>query len=110
MHEAPYFKTFKELRIKDPSEPWSNLILPDLNRPFLGIPLRIFSPYHGMELNLFPKNQLETYIDKVWTYYTKKNLRVSVSGANTRALFIARDRTKTFSSSSRPPDPGCHQS
>jgi Beta-1,3-glucanase len=74
------FKAFKDLRIKDLSEPWSNLVLPDLNPAFPGIPLRIFSPYHGMELNLFPTNQLETYIDRVWTYYTKKNLRVTVNG------------------------------
>ena len=66
--------------IKGLKEPWSNLIIPDLNPAFPGIPLRVFSPYHGMELNLFPTNQLETYIDRVWTYYTKKNLRVTVNG------------------------------
>jgi hypothetical protein len=37
-----------------------------------GIPLRVFCPYQGMELYLFPKNHLETYIDFVWTNYAKK--------------------------------------
>jgi hypothetical protein len=72
--------------IKGLGEPWSKLVLPDLNPAFPGIPLRVFSPYHGMELNLFPQNQLETYIDRVWTYYTKKNLRVTVNGRDYTGL------------------------
>jgi len=72
--------------IKGLSEPWSKLVVPDLNPAFPGIPLRVFSPYHGMELNLFPENQLETYIDRVWTYYTKKNLRVTVAGRDYTGL------------------------
>ena len=80
------FKAFKDLKNKDPTEPWSNLVVPDLSRPFLGIPLRILSPYHGMELNPFPKNQLETYIDKLWAYYTKKNLRVTVNSGDYTGL------------------------
>jgi Beta-1,3-glucanase len=72
--------------IKDIGEPWSKLVLADLNPAFPGIPLRVFSPYHGIELDLFPQNQLETYIDKVWAYYTNKNLRVTVSGRDYTGL------------------------
>jgi Beta-1,3-glucanase len=72
--------------IKGLGEPWSKLVVPDLNPAFPGIPLRVFSPYHGMELDLFPQNQLETYIDRVWTYYTKKNLRVTVNGRDYTGL------------------------
>jgi hypothetical protein len=68
--------------IKDLPEPWSSLVLPDVNPAFPGIPLRVFSPYHGMELKLFPVNQLETYIDRVWTYYAKNSLLVKVSGGD----------------------------
>jgi hypothetical protein len=39
-----------------------------------------------MELDLFPQNQLETYIDRVWTYYTKKNLLVTVNGRDYTGL------------------------
>ena len=72
--------------IKGLPEPWSKLIVSDLNPAFPGIPLQIFCPYHGMELNLFPKNQLETYIDRVWTYYAGKKLLVKVSGGDYTGL------------------------
>ncbi|HEV7602506.1 MAG TPA: beta-1,3-glucanase family protein [Bradyrhizobium sp.] len=72
--------------IKGLPEPWSKLVLPDLNPAFPGIPLRIFSPYHGMEVHLFPENQLETYIDRVWTYYARKKLLVRVSGGDYTGL------------------------
>jgi hypothetical protein len=71
--------------IRGLGEPWSNLVLSD--PAFPGAPLRIFSPYHGMELppdtsepRLFPTDQLTGYIDRVWDYYTTKTLRVTVSG------------------------------
>jgi hypothetical protein len=64
--------------IKALPEPWSKLVVPDLNPAFPGIPLRVFCPYHGMELGLFPKNQLEAYIDSVWTTYATRNLVVTV--------------------------------
>ena len=69
-------------RIKGLGEPWSRLVLPDLNPPFPGVPLRILSPYHGMELDLFPTDQLTEYIDRVWTYYKTRTLHVTVSGRN----------------------------
>src|SRR5271166_596924 len=75
-------------------EPWNKLVLPDLNPAFPGIPLRVFSPYHAMELDLFPQNQLEAYIDRVWTYYTKKNLRVTVNGREYTGLVHTDGPTK----------------
>jgi hypothetical protein len=68
--------------INDLPKPWSDLVVSDVNKAFVGIPLRTFCPYHGMELGLFPKNQLEAYIDRVWTYYASKDLHVMVSGGD----------------------------
>ncbi|HEX8664786.1 MAG TPA: beta-1,3-glucanase family protein [Beijerinckiaceae bacterium] len=62
--------------------PWSKLVLSDPNPAFPGIPLRIFCPYHGIELGLFPKDQLAAYIDRVWTYYADNELLIRVSGGD----------------------------
>ena len=75
------FKAIEEL-----GEPWSKLVLPAGNPAFPDIPIRIHSPYHGMELGLFPKDQLEKYINDVWSYYTKKQLAVTVSGGEYTGL------------------------
>jgi beta-galactosidase len=75
------FKAIQEL-----GEPWSKLVLPALNPAFPNVPLRIFSPYHGMELDLFPIDQLEKYIDDVWSYYTKNQLLVTVVGGEYTGL------------------------
>ena len=75
------FKTIEEL-----GEPWSKLVLPALDPAFPGIPLRVLCPYHGMELDLFPKDQLEKYINDVWSYYTKKQLLVTVVGGEYAGL------------------------
>lgn len=64
--------------IEDIGEPWSKLVVPASNPAFPDIPLRVLCPYHGMELGLFPKDQLEKYIDDVWGYYTKRQLQVTV--------------------------------
>ncbi|HEU0082004.1 MAG TPA: beta-1,3-glucanase family protein [Bradyrhizobium sp.] len=66
--------------IKGLPEPWRKLVLSDAKSAFPGIPLRIFCPYHGMELDLFPKDQLAAYIDHVWSYYASKPLAVTISG------------------------------
>lgn len=39
-----------------------------------------------MELDLFPKDQLEKYVDNVWGYYTKKQLLVTVVGGEYAGL------------------------
>jgi hypothetical protein len=54
--------------------PWSSLVVTD---PDTGTDLRAVSPYHGMEMNLFPRDQLQGYIDDVWTTYTTKTLSAS---------------------------------
>lgn len=48
-------------------DPWNKLVLTD---SMTGFATRVISPYHGMELNLFPRDQLQAYIDAVWTYYS----------------------------------------
>jgi hypothetical protein len=72
--------------LQEGGEPWSKLILPALNPAFPDIPLRLFCPYHGMELDLFPKDQLETYINEVWSYYTRNPLLVTVVGGEYTGL------------------------
>jgi len=67
-------------QIESLPEPWSKLVLGAVNPAFPGIPLRIFCPYHAMELGQFPTDQLETYINHVWSYYAGKPLAVTVSG------------------------------
>jgi hypothetical protein len=75
------FKAIEEI-----GEPWSKLVLPALNPEFPGIPLRVLCPYHGMELDLFSKDQLETYINDVWDYYRKNQLLVTVVGGEYTGL------------------------
>jgi hypothetical protein len=60
--------------IKGAPGPWNNLALAD---PATGFELRAISPYHGMETNLFPRNQLQSYIDLVWETYTTQTLMAS---------------------------------
>ena len=43
--------------------PWTSLLLTNTT----GTPLRVVSPYHGIELGVFDKNALAPYIDKVWS-------------------------------------------
>jgi hypothetical protein len=75
------FKAIKEL-----GEPWSKLVLSASNPAFPNIPLRVLCPYHGIELDLFPKDQLEKYINDVWSYYMKKQLLVTVVGGEYTGL------------------------
>lgn len=75
------FKAIQEL-----GNPWSQLVLPASNPSFPGIPLRVLCPYHGMELELFPTDQLEKYINDVWSYYTRNHLLVTVVGGEYTGL------------------------
>jgi hypothetical protein len=52
--------------IADAPEPWQDLIISD---PATKFALRAVSPYHGMELNVFPRSQLDSYINAVWEHY-----------------------------------------
>jgi hypothetical protein len=57
--------------------PWSKLIV---TNPTTGFDLRALSPYHGMELDLFPRDELQDYIDKVWDHYKTNALTASAEG------------------------------
>jgi hypothetical protein len=63
-----------------------------------------------MELNLFPENQLETYIDRVWTYYSKKSLRVTVSGRDYTGLVHSDGPNKGLFVFEPPTESGLQQS
>jgi len=60
--------------LKQASAPWNKLVISD---EATGADYRVLSPYHGMELDLFPRNQLDDYIDQVWEKYTTEKLTVS---------------------------------
>lgn len=62
--------------IKQAPAPWPNLVIaaPD------GSDLRVVSPYHGMELETFPRDQLAAYIDAVWAKYADEPLLASAEG------------------------------
>lgn len=58
--------------LKQAPSPWNQLVISDT-----GVDLRAICPYHGMEMNLFPKDQLDDYINQVWTKYETETLTVS---------------------------------
>jgi hypothetical protein len=62
--------------IKKAPTPWPTLIVaaPD------GSALRVVSPYHGMELGGFPRDQLAAYIDAVWKKYAAEPLVGTAEG------------------------------
>jgi hypothetical protein len=51
--------------IKAAGLPWSKLVL----GPNLNFPLRVVAPYHGIDMGLFPANQLDAHINAVWQKY-----------------------------------------
>jgi hypothetical protein len=51
--------------IRRAGAPWSRLVV----APGGGEPLRLIAPYHGIENGVFPRNQLDDYIDRVWAKY-----------------------------------------
>lgn len=64
------YKILKDL--KQAPAPWNKLVLSD---PTTGEDYRAISPYHGMELNqLFPRDQLDDYINQVWAKYSTETL------------------------------------
>jgi hypothetical protein len=60
--------------LKQTPAPWKNLVISDAST---GEDYRALSPYHGMELDLFPRSQLDDYIDRVWEKYTTETLTAS---------------------------------
>jgi hypothetical protein len=62
-------------------KPWSDLIITSK-----GTDVRVVSPYHGIEgtlppFPLFPSNQLDSYINSVFSHYTTTTLTTTVSVA-----------------------------
>lgn len=56
--------------------PWNSLVL-QAN----GSPLRVIAPYHGIENNVFPSNQLDGYIASVFSQYAGGGLAAQSDGA-----------------------------
>ena len=64
--------------LKQTPAPWNKLVISDAAK---GEDYRAISPYHGMELDeLFPRNQLDDYIKRVWEKYTTETLTASAEG------------------------------
>lgn len=57
-------------QIKKSPSPWNQLVFSDAT----GFDNRVISPYHGMEMKVFPKDQLDTYINQIWQKYTTEPL------------------------------------
>jgi hypothetical protein len=55
------------------STPWNSLLLTGKG----GSRLRVISPYHGIEMGVFPSNALQSYIDSVWSNYTSQQMTVT---------------------------------
>lgn len=60
--------------LKQAPEPWNKLVVSD---EAAGGYSRALSPYHGMELNWFPRSQLDDYINQVWEKYTTEKLKTT---------------------------------
>jgi len=60
--------------LKQSPSPWNQLVIVNSTT---GDSLRAICPYHGMEMNLFPKDQLDDYINQVWNKYETETLTVS---------------------------------
>lgn len=66
-------KIFKDL-LSMP-DPWNKLVVSDSDFNY-----RALCPYHGMEADVFPRTQLDKYIDEVWKHYAVDTLTCSVEG------------------------------
>ncbi|WP_454916082.1 beta-1,3-glucanase family protein [Xanthobacter sediminis] len=56
--------------------PWNALVMRDSARK----PIRVISPYHGMEMGWFPRSQLQSYINQVYQRYATKTLSGTTEG------------------------------
>ena len=59
--------------LNDAGPPWKRLVIG--NR-------RIIAPYHGIALGRFGQNQLNAYINAVWTKYRTQTLQATTEGRN----------------------------
>lgn len=74
-HGGLRHQIFKAL--EEAPAPWSKLIISDAAT---GEAYRAISPYHGMELEQFPRNQLDDYIHQVWEKYSNEKLTATAEG------------------------------
>ena len=58
--------------LMDAGGPWDKLLVGKKKKP-----LRAIAPYHGMNSGVFPKNQLNKYINKVWKKYETDTMSAS---------------------------------
>ncbi len=65
--------------IRAQPEPWPNLVV---LKPGTRFANRVLSPYNGMQLGVFPRNQLDDYIAAVWTHYQTNPLMASAEDVN----------------------------
>lgn len=63
--------------------PWRNLVVRNANK----FPVRVISPYNGMDFGSFPQNQLDPYINQVWARYTKPGLVATTNATGVNATF-----------------------
>jgi hypothetical protein len=55
--------------------PWTALVTDNSDNAFV----RVVSPYHGISLGTFPKDELDSYIDQVFMFYTTNTLTATAS-------------------------------
>jgi|FEC22Drversion2_1045045.scaffolds.fasta_scaffold00219_45 hypothetical protein len=66
--------------------PWRNLVVRNAG----GFPVRVISPYNGINFGTFPQNQLAPYIAKVWSRYVKPGLTATTNATGVKAIFTGR--------------------
>lgn len=81
--------------LQDAPLPWSQLVV---RNETTGFATRVVSPYHGMEMGLFPRTQLDDYINRVWKKYATETLTATAEGvqfegkvSDDKFVFTARD-------------------
>ncbi len=63
-------------RMRDAGHPWKGLLIADGRNG----PLRAISPYDGIGAKIFPANQLDSYIDQVWSKYASSTMTAVLQG------------------------------
>mgnify|MGYP000985367662 CR=1 FL=1 len=66
--------------------PWQQLVLTEAQS---GLATRAIAPYHGMEMGLFPRTQLDDCIAQVWAKYTTETLTATAEGVTFNGQVVA---------------------
>lgn len=67
--------------------PWNRLVMRDA----AGKPIRVISPYHGMEMGWFPRAQFQSYINQVYLQYATTPLKGTSEGVTFTGKTVGRD-------------------